>query len=210
MAAELDDSDARWAALDAWQERRGRELRVARQVRAARRAAAREEQEAAGRRLRPPTVDVVEVEALLDVLAEAVGATLRAGRRRESLSQRQLARRLGVSPSTVARWEKASGQSKLAEVVRALAAVGGRLVLERPIEPTRMAGAFVRDGAGRRLPAHLVQYRLDTPHTWWPGTTDSRYWDREPTWSFYRRPPPGPVRAGPGGGGGRGDDGGVS
>jgi transcriptional regulator with XRE-family HTH domain len=202
MAAELVEPDPQWAAWRAAMDRRGAELVRARAARAARRAAAIEEQRAAGEQLRAATVDVVEVDALVGLLRAAVGASLRAGRRRRCLSQRELARLLGVSPSTVARLEAGSGQPRLAEVVRALAAVGGRLVLERPVRPTRMSGEYVRDQAGRRLPAHLEQYCLDAPHTWWPGTTDSRYWDREPTWSYQRR-----HRAAGDSGGDSGDDG---
>jgi transcriptional regulator with XRE-family HTH domain len=190
MAVQPSDPDPQWAAWQASMDRRSAELRRARASRRARRSAAIEVQRAAGERLRPGTVDGAEVDALVGLLRSAVGASLRAGRRRHCLSQRELARRLGVSPSTVARLESGRGQPRLADVVRALAAVGGRLVLERAVHPTRMAGDYVRDQAGRRLPAHLEQYCLEAPHTWWPGTTDSRYWHREPTWSYRRRPPP--------------------
>ncbi len=182
--------DARGMAADQdWMARKCRMMRRAEVSRAARVSAAMAAQRAAAGRLLAPTVDEAEVEALVLAVRCAVGACLRAGRRRESLSQRELATRLGVSCSTVARLESGRGEPKLADVVRALAAVGGRLVIERPMPESRAAGAFVRDRAGRRLPAHLRHYRLNDPHTWWPGTTDSRWWDREPTWSYERRLP---------------------
>lgn len=83
---------------------------------------------------------------------------VRRARRRADLSQRALARRAGVSPTTVARVESGSLEPSLKVLRCLLEATGlqlavmdldGRLVL--PLE----VWAEARDGQGRRFPPHL-------------------------------------------------------
>jgi transcriptional regulator with XRE-family HTH domain len=124
---------------------------------------------------------------MIDSLWQQIGSALRARRAELGLSQRELAVNVGVSQSTLARLEAASGQSSVTAAVQVLAAVGVQLSVGEAATPTRMAGEHVRDRSGRRLPAHLTAYRLSTPHSWWAGTTDARMWRDEPRWSFRRR-----------------------
>ena len=100
-------------------------------------------------------------------LNELIGLTVRDVRRHLGLDQRALARRAGVSQSTVARLE-AGGDARLS-VVAACLAVGGLelVVVARDGLPWRRypdASDRARDTGGRRLPAHLVarQGRLPT------------------------------------------------
>jgi transcriptional regulator with XRE-family HTH domain len=162
-----------------------RERRAA--ARAARAAAQAEQRAKVAASLRSPTTDEDEVGAIVGALRAAIGTTLRSGRGLHQLSQRDLARRLAVSQSTVARLESGAGQPRMIDVVRALAAVGGRLSIAQPVLPSRLAGDHARDLGGRHLPAHLEVYRLFLPHSWWPGITDITMWGDEPTWSFRRR-----------------------
>jgi transcriptional regulator with XRE-family HTH domain len=126
----------------------------------------------------------------LDVFATAVAAALRAGRATHALSQRELAKRAGLSQSAVARLETGRYDARLSWVVAALEAVDLRLDL--PVTEAqqrwRRDGEFVRDEAGRRLPAHLQPYRLRFPHSWWPGQTQILMWPHTPKWSYRRRP----------------------
>ncbi len=135
---------------------------------------------------RPAVVDDAGVGELGAASRREIAAAVRAGRAEHGLSQRELAERAGLSQSAVAKLEAEVGNPSLATVVRVLAACGGRLSLERPAQPTRMSGEYVRDGQGRRLPAHLSPYRLSAPPSWWSGATDIRRWSDEPKWSFYR------------------------
>ncbi len=109
-----------------------------------------------------------------------VSGILRLARRRADLSQRELARAIGVSPAAVARAES-SGRATLALLEPALATAGLRLaVLDadgEPIRPMRPDG--VRDRGRRRLPAHLdpfgqwgvgLPYRADRPYPRPPGS----------------------------------------
>jgi transcriptional regulator with XRE-family HTH domain len=138
--------------------------------------------------------------------ATRISATLRAGRARLELSQRQLARRAGLSPSAIARLETGGYDPRLSWVLAALAAVGAHL--ELPLAESeqrwRRDGEYVRDNAGRRLPAHLEPYRLRFPHSWWPGQTQILMWRNTPKWSYRRQlvierrtPPPQPRRSEP-------------
>ena len=120
-------------------------------------------------------------------LAGAISVTMRVGRAHLGLSQRELSARTSMSQSTVARLESGTGDPRLSWVVSALAAVGSRLVLPEPGMAYRRDGEHVRDGQGRRLPAHLEAYRLPAPHTWWPGWSRATLWWEAPTWSYVRR-----------------------
>jgi transcriptional regulator with XRE-family HTH domain len=97
------------------------------------------------------------------VVAE-VGRALRTARRRRGLSQRELARKIGVSKSRLARLESDAGPQSLE----------------------------LCDASGRRFPAHLDAYRLAYPPTYWfvrnGGWTTSRAF---PQWTFERRFSPG-------------------
>jgi DNA-binding XRE family transcriptional regulator len=117
----------------------------------------------------------------------ALAATIRRGRAERGLSQRGLAQHVGVSQSVIARLEAERSDPPLSTVVCVLAAVGARLVVPDAAEPTRMAGEYARDQAGRRLPAHLEPYRLNEPHRWWPGQTQILLWPNTPRWSYVRR-----------------------
>ena len=119
----------------------------------------------------------------------SIAVALRAGRAQLSLSQRELAERARLSQSIVARLETERSDPRLSNLVAALDAIGARLVIPGVTQPTRMAGAYARDAAGRRLPAHLEPYRLERPHDWWPGTTNILMWRHEPKWSYRRRWP---------------------
>jgi transcriptional regulator with XRE-family HTH domain len=121
------------------------------------------------------------------VLRQAISATVREGRARLVLSQRELAAAAGVSQSAVARLEAGTGDPQLSGVVTVLGVVGARLWIPAPGTPTRMAGEYARDAGERRLPAHLQPYRLVRPHDWWPGTTNILMWRNEPKWSYRRR-----------------------
>jgi DNA-binding XRE family transcriptional regulator len=127
-------------------------------------------------------------EAIQDLnhLRQAIAATLRAHRAQLGLSQRALAERAGLPQSTLARLETGTYDPRLSWIVAALGSVGARLVLPDAAEPTRMAGEYARDEAGRRLPAHLQPYRLSEPHSWWPGQTRILMWPKTPKWSYRR------------------------
>ena len=143
---------------------------------------------------RPPRPDEGAVASAVQTLRTEISVVIRSARAERAVSQRELAAAVGVSQSTVSRLESGSPDVSLGAAVRVLTTLGQRLKVAGPIgRPAlpaprlRANGEHVRDGAGRRLPAHLVPYRLRTPHTWWPGTTNSRIWE-EPRWSYRRRP----------------------
>ena len=123
---------------------------------------------------------------------------LRQLRRRFDLSQRQLAERAGLAPSTVAELElgRVAPSIRLLEI--ALGAVGFRLILTdcggEPIQWSLADDSLPRDAAGRRYPAHLdVRPRhpgRPEPHSS-SGRRDARssqgQWD--PLWSLPQEPP---------------------
>jgi HTH-type transcriptional regulator/antitoxin HipB len=90
---------------------------------------------------------------------------VRRARRIIGLSQRDVARLLGVAPSTVARWETGATSPDLATFARLASLAGLRLVALDPegsvVEPMRDDAA--RDRAGRRYPSHLDPHARD----WW-------------------------------------------
>lgn len=86
-------------------------------------------------------------------------------RRVADLSQRDLAQRLGISQSTVARWETGRSSPTLGVVEQMLALGGLRLEMTdatgATVAPMREDAA--RDRAGRRFPAHVDLDALG----WW-------------------------------------------
>jgi transcriptional regulator with XRE-family HTH domain len=144
---------------------------------------------------RPHSYNNVDLDRRTAALMTAIAATLRHGRAELGWSQRELARRVGFSQSVVARLEAERVDPPLSTALAVLDGVGARLVVPGAAEPTRMAGEYARDEAGRRLPAHLEPYRLSEPHSWWPGQTQILMWRNQPRWSYRRvlsNPPPGP------------------
>ncbi|MDP9220860.1 MAG: helix-turn-helix domain-containing protein [Actinomycetota bacterium] len=133
-------------------------------------------------------VDPEVVKQLTRDLTCGISATIRAGRAELRVSQRELADLTGLSQSVIARLEAGTSDPRLSCLVAVLTTVGARLSLPDRATPTRMAGVYARDEAGRRLPAHLGPYRLREPHSWWSGITDIRRWPFEPKWSYRRRP----------------------
>ncbi|WP_208008589.1 helix-turn-helix domain-containing protein [Agromyces protaetiae] len=91
---------------------------------------------------------------------------LRSVRRRADLSQRELAARLGLDRSQVARVEAGRRRLTIEELERVLAIAGMRLaVVDSEDRPVELDGdPEVRDRGGRRFPAHLdVRYFPDIP-----------------------------------------------
>jgi HTH-type transcriptional regulator/antitoxin HipB len=109
---------------------------------------------------------------------------LRRIRRTADLSQRELAREVEVSKSTIAAAESGKGGLDVVVLARAACLAGLRLVLvdeqDRPIPA--MADDAVRDMSGRRFPAHVDTRYSD--ERWWHGP--SRYTRRQPWYTFDR------------------------
>ncbi len=87
----------------------------------------------------------------------AVGAYVARVRRLADLSQRELARRVDVAPSTVGRWETDQLPMRVAEFETVLALADLHLVVADAggtVVPP-FAPDVVRDNADRRFPAHL-------------------------------------------------------
>jgi transcriptional regulator with XRE-family HTH domain len=129
----------------------------------------------------------IAVDTAIVALHADVSATMRDGRSRLGLSQRELATASGLSAATVSRLESGREDPRLSWVIAALIAVGARLVVPDAAAPLRCDGEYARDAQGRRLPAHLGPYRLNSPHNWWPGWTQILMWGDSPTWSYRRR-----------------------
>lgn len=100
-----------------------------------------------------------------------LAGALRRIRRLADLSQRELAARAALSPSTVAHAEAGSRDLPVGSLVRAAGVAGLRLVLVDGAgeEVSPMSPDGVRDLSGRRFPAHLDTYR-----------SDERGWSYEP------------------------------
>ena len=115
---------------------------------------------------------------------ELVAALVRRIRRTADLSQRELARALGVAASTVARAESGTRDLPATVLARAAELADLRLALldAAGAEAPGMDGGAVTDRAGRRFPAHL-----DTRHSdqdWWHGS--ERYSRDRPWYTFDR------------------------
>ena len=98
--------------------------------------------------------------------AEPAGPGLvRRVRRRADLSQRDLADRLGVSQSTVARWEtgKTSPSLSMVHELATLAGLRVALVDDTGSVVPAMRDDAARDRAGRRYPAHVDPWAWG----WW-------------------------------------------
>lgn len=128
------------------------------------------------------------------IVAE-VARALRRARSRQRLSQRELAQRLGVSKSRVARLESDAGPQSLEMVSQVLTAAGFRLVVvdishaEWPEDEVRAAARLeLCDASGRRFPAHLDARELSYPPLYWflrnGGWNTSKPF---PQWTFERR-----------------------
>lgn len=115
---------------------------------------------------------------------ELVAALVRRIRRTADLSQRDLARALGVAASTVARAESGARDLPATVLARAAELAGLRLALldAAGAEVPGMDAGAVTDRAGRHFPAHL-----DTRHgdqDWWHGS--ERYSRDRPWYTFDR------------------------
>lgn len=112
---------------------------------------------------------------------DVAGIILRC-RRTADLSQRELAHLLGVSPSTVARWETGE-RIPGADVLAAVADLAGyRLgLVNHRHEPVAAAPSeTLRDRAGRRAPAHLDVHL-------WEETVWQRDWSAPGGWVCFER-----------------------
>lgn len=112
---------------------------------------------------------------------------VRAARRRADTSQRQMARRSGLSRSTIARIEAGTLVPSLATVSVVLEAAGIRLVaVDRGGRPIPLMAdppdQDLRDGAERRYPSHLDTVVDPAPGEWWGG----RYGLARPPETFHR------------------------
>ncbi|MBZ2196484.1 helix-turn-helix transcriptional regulator [Occultella gossypii] len=136
-------------------------------------------------------VDVEERSAESDGAAgrpefDVAGHVLRA-RRRGDLSQRELAILLGVSQSTVNRYEQPGADLAVGRFAQVLAEAGLRLAVldETGTEIEPVSAREVRDNGGRRFPAHLDVFPPDQV----PSHRISRpRYDRMPTkaWCHHR------------------------
>jgi HTH-type transcriptional regulator/antitoxin HipB len=109
-----------------------------------------------------------------------ISGLLRRARRIADLSQRDLAARAGVSPSTVGRAESGNGAVSVRMLIRLFAAAGMRLAVHDAahFEIPPMRPDCLRDRGGRRHAAHLD-----------PEPTIRDGWTRGP-WSRGSRPEP--------------------
>jgi transcriptional regulator with XRE-family HTH domain len=110
---------------------------------------------------------------------------LRRIRRCADLSQRELARSVGVSKSTIAAAETGAAGLDSRVLARAAALASLRLVLVDPAssEVGGMSGDAVRDMANRRYPAHLdIRHGDDR---WWHDG-EPRYGQERPWYTFDR------------------------
>ncbi|WP_233599699.1 GNAT family N-acetyltransferase [Micromonospora sp. M71_S20] len=124
-------------------------------------------------------------------LTEAVdlGAVLRALRRRADLSQRELSERSGVPQATLARIESGrAADPRFRTVERLVRAAGGEVPIGvRDTAPVATADLSLpavphdalRDGAGRRYPAHLDAWEVKEPRDW-PGAWWANWYNLPP------------------------------
>src|SRR4051794_8343980 len=111
-----------------------------------------------------------------------LSAALRRIRRAADLSQRELARALGISAAAVARAESGTRSLPLDVLARAAALAELRLVLLDAAgkEVAGMADEAVRDFGGRRFPAPLAPRHADDG--WWH---DAHHWTRPQAWYTF-------------------------
>ena len=117
---------------------------------------------------------------------DVVGVVLRV-RRQLDLSQRDLARRLGVSHAAIARVEANRNGIDVADLERLVGLEGMRLAVldESGAEMAPIPPDWVRDNAGRRLPVHLdVRPPDDRPRS---RLTDIHYDRAEPNAWYHHR-----------------------
>ncbi|MFP5023134.1 helix-turn-helix transcriptional regulator [Pseudonocardia phyllosphaerae] len=112
---------------------------------------------------------------------------VRTVRRRADLSQRELAREVGVSPTTIARIESRTLAPSLVTLGKVLAVAGLRLAVvdtENRQVPLMSdpPGDDLRDGAGRRYPSHLDTILDPLEGEWW----GDRYGLARPPETFHR------------------------
>jgi transcriptional regulator with XRE-family HTH domain len=116
-----------------------------------------------------------------------VAGVLRQARRRCRMSQRDVARRAGVSAATVARAESGTVRPSLDVLQRLLDATGLYLVVVDPdgrvIQPLEEF-PLARDAASRRYPAHL-DLIIDPEYGEWWG---DRFGLPRPPQTFHRDP----------------------
>jgi transcriptional regulator with XRE-family HTH domain len=95
---------------------------------------------------------------------------VRSARRIADLSQREMAKRAGVAPSTVGRVESGTLVPSLALLERLLACAELELIVVDPsgrvVQPMREA-EWTRDGAERRYPSHLDTILNPRGDQWW-------------------------------------------
>jgi len=104
------------------------------------------------------------------VSASTIPGFTRAVRRRTDLSQRQLAKVAEVSNSTIARIEAGSLAPSLDVFLRILSAANLKLVVtdaEGAVIRPKRDWDDLRDGGGRRFPAHLDLIVDPEPGEWW-------------------------------------------
>ncbi|OMQ15271.1 hypothetical protein A7K94_0210715 [Modestobacter sp. VKM Ac-2676] len=113
-----------------------------------------------------------------------MGSLLRRIRRRGDLSQRELARLLGISAAAIGQAESGRRDLPARVLCRAAALAGLRVTLadRSGTEVPGMAPDAVRDAAGRRYPAHLDTRFGDLG--WWHG--EQRYSRERPWYTFDR------------------------
>lgn len=114
-----------------------------------------------------------------------VGGLVRRARRIADLSQRELAKRTGLSPSTVARIETGAITPSLAVMQRILETAGLFLVVVdrdgHVVQPMRDV-ADIHDGVDRRYPSHLDTILDPRLGEWWAD----QYGLARPPETFYR------------------------
>jgi transcriptional regulator with XRE-family HTH domain len=100
----------------------------------------------------------------------ALPGIIRQTRRLADLSQRQLARRVGLAPSTIAAYETGDKRPNLDSLRRILNSAGLTLMIVGPanqlVMPLETWGGIV-DLAGRRFPAHLDTIVDPAYGEWW-------------------------------------------
>lgn len=119
--------------------------------------------------------------------ADAVGRLVARARRLTDLSQRDLASRVGVSHTTIARLESGAGLPSL-PLLHAILTMAGlhlRIIDENEKMVRPIPSTTVRDNGGRRFPAHLDVAAPDEVPSW---VVESPRYDRPrpPAWHHRR------------------------